>query len=96
MEPKKLKKSLRKKLKWYVILFSTLATIIGAFTGHVALLMVTSLTFWIYVVLDKYNPLVKSNDLSKVMHKTKKKKVLKENSDDVGVKIYDDSHESGY
>ena len=96
MGRRKLKKSLRKKLKWVVILTSSLTTLIGAFTGNIALMFVTSLMFWIYVVLDKFNPLVKSNDMSRIIPKPKVKKDLKKDIDDVGVKFYDDSHESGY
>lgn len=95
MERNKLKKSTRKKLKWVVILISTLTTLIGAFTGNLALMFLTSLMFWIYVVLDKFNPLVKSNDMSRVISKPKIKKEIPKDIDDVGVKFYDDSHESG-
>ena len=99
MDRKKLKKSTRKKLKWAVILISSLTTLIGAFTGNIALMFVTSLMFWIYVVLDKFNPLTKSDDLSKIVVKPKVKKLKKENLeniDDDGIKFYDNSQDSGY
>lgn len=93
----RLKKSTRKKAKWVVIFLNSLLTIVGAFTGSVALLVLPALLFWVYVLLDKFNPLTKNTDISRIVRKdvkvkNKKTKLVetKENN------FYDNSHESGY
>ena len=88
----KLKKSTRKKLKWMVILLTSIATLFGVFTGNLFLFIVPSFSFWFYVILDKFNPLVNGTDMNKIVKKPKVKKTTIEG----GKNNYDDSHERGY
>ena len=87
-----LKKSTRKKTKWVVIFLNTVTTLIGAFTGNLALLYLPALLFWVYVMLDKFNPLTKNTRIGKIVKKEKKIKLSKLKE----TESYDNSHESGY
>jgi hypothetical protein len=91
----KLKKSTRKKAKWMVIFLNSLLTIIGTFTGSVPLLLLSALLFWVYVLLDKFNPLTKNTDVNKIIKKDVKFKNKKLVEPEVN-NFYDNSHESGY